>query len=141
MKGSMNWRGTIHECSDAPACDLAIVFLLSVRRPNWSSHGADTLAFPRAFFIGSGFWNLCRAHHFGHKTGSTFLLACNLEHRRSMQYRAVTSSVEGFVQQIACCYLRHGYWFYVKGWVPSGKPRSEESRVGKECRSRWSPYH
>ena len=26
--------------------------------------------------------------------------------------------------------------------VPSGKPiRSEERRVGKECRSRWSPYH
>ena len=24
--------------------------------------------------------------------------------------------------------------------VPSGK-RSEERRVGKECRSRWSPYH
>ena len=23
-----------------------------------------------------------------------------------------------------------------KGWV-----RSEERRVGKECRSRWSPYH
>src|SRR2546426_7384030 len=22
-----------------------------------------------------------------------------------------------------------------------GKPRSEERRVGKECRSRWSPYH
>ena len=26
----------------------------------------------------------------------------------------------------------------VKGWVSS---RSEERRVGKECRSRWSPYH
>src|SRR2546422_11487321 len=35
-------------------------------------------------------------------------------------------------------------------WVPLGKwmsrmyrlfPRSEERRVGKECRSRWSPYH
>mgnify|MGYP002527832506 CR=1 FL=1 len=25
--------------------------------------------------------------------------------------------------------------------VQSGKPRSEERRVGKECRSRWSPYH
>src|SRR3712207_9352595 len=25
--------------------------------------------------------------------------------------------------------------------VPSGAPRSEERRVGKECRSRWSPYH
>ena len=23
----------------------------------------------------------------------------------------------------------------------SGKTRSEERRVGKECRSRWSPYH
>ena len=23
----------------------------------------------------------------------------------------------------------------------SGYPRSEERRVGKECRSRWSPYH
>jgi len=50
-----------------------------------------------------------------------FLLASNLEHGRSMQYRAVTTSVEGFVQQIACCYLRHGYWFYVKGRVPHGK--------------------
>src|SRR4030066_1940112 len=24
---------------------------------------------------------------------------------------------------------------------PELKPRSEERRVGKECRSRWSPYH
>ena len=24
---------------------------------------------------------------------------------------------------------------------PVGKYRSEERRVGKECRSRWSPYH
>ena len=24
---------------------------------------------------------------------------------------------------------------------PQGKLRSEERRVGKECRSRWSPYH
>ena len=23
----------------------------------------------------------------------------------------------------------------------TNKPRSEERRVGKECRSRWSPYH
>lgn len=38
-----------------------------------------------------------------------------------MQYRAVTTSVEGFVQQIACCYLRHGYWFHVQGKVPAGK--------------------
>src|SRR2546422_10463960 len=24
---------------------------------------------------------------------------------------------------------------------PAGRVRSEERRVGKECRSRWSPYH
>ena len=27
------------------------------------------------------------------------------------------------------------------GFVYEGKVRSEERRVGKECRSRWSPYH
>src|SRR3712207_7515928 len=25
--------------------------------------------------------------------------------------------------------------------APGAEPRSEERRVGKECRSRWSPYH
>ena len=25
--------------------------------------------------------------------------------------------------------------------VLTGETRSEERRVGKECRSRWSPYH
>ena len=25
--------------------------------------------------------------------------------------------------------------------IPDDFPRSEERRVGKECRSRWSPYH
>src|SRR2546430_16732296 len=27
------------------------------------------------------------------------------------------------------------------GAVEAVRPRSEERRVGKECRSRWSPYH
>ena len=34
--------------------------------------------------------------------------------------------------------------FYKAGeWLvgENGKVRSEERRVGKECRSRWSPYH
>ena len=26
-------------------------------------------------------------------------------------------------------------------FITVGKKRSEERRVGKECRSRWSPYH
>ena len=30
----------------------------------------------------------------------------------------------------------------LRGWFYGGAaPRSEERRVGKECRSRWSPYH
>ena len=29
----------------------------------------------------------------------------------------------------------------IKGEPGTGKTRSEERRVGKECRSRWSPYH
>ena len=31
---------------------------------------------------------------------------------------------------------------YIGGYNPRGlHHRSEERRVGKECRSRWSPYH
>src|SRR3712207_9318265 len=26
-------------------------------------------------------------------------------------------------------------------WIEDNRERSEERRVGKECRSRWSPYH
>src|SRR5258708_35903895 len=38
------------------------------------------------------------------------------------------------------CDLLQGYYF-AKPQILSGKRRSEERRVGKECRSRWSPYH
>src|SRR5690606_6094690 len=34
---------------------------------------------------------------------------------RTMKYRCVASSPEGLVQQVAVCYLRHGYWWYVTG--------------------------
>ena len=32
-----------------------------------------------------------------------------------------------------------GTWYFYKDGVK--QTRSEERRVGKECRSRWSPYH
>jgi hypothetical protein len=52
-----------------------------------------------------------------------------------MQYRAEATSVEGFVQQIACCYLRHGYWFYVTGCIPPNKSRHDVDRklIEKYC--------
>src|SRR2546425_409764 len=39
-----------------------------------------------------------------------------------------------------------GGWVVIVNWVAVPAPsviveRSEERRVGKECRSRWSPYH
>ena len=30
---------------------------------------------------------------------------------------------------------------FTNSFTPSNPHRSEERRVGKECRSRWSPYH
>ena len=35
------------------------------------------------------------------------------------------------------------FWLnrYGNGSIASHQKRSEERRVGKECRSRWSPYH
>ena len=33
------------------------------------------------------------------------------------------------------------FWVFIIGFVFSLVMRSEERRVGKECRSRWSPYH
>lgn len=54
-------------------------------------------------------------------------------HRRRVQYRCVATSVEGFVQQVAVQYLRHGYWFYVSGQIPNGKePTAVDAKlIGK----------
>ena len=37
--------------------------------------------------------------------------------------------------------LRENYMPYAMSVIVSRAIRSEERRVGKECRSRWSPYH
>ena len=38
-------------------------------------------------------------------------------------------------------YLSDSFLIRVYDLINDEKPRSEERRVGKECRSRWSPYH
>ena len=38
-------------------------------------------------------------------------------------------------------HIKKGDTVYVNSGEDKGKTRSEERRVGKECRSRWSPYH
>ena len=47
---------------------------------------------------------------------------------------AIKSNIPLFV------YLRGNIWMEHK-WAKETIYRSEERRVGKECRSRWSPYH
>src|SRR5256885_5340331 len=43
---------------------------------------------------------------------------------------------------LLAAYASTGDWAKaVRSVVGSDVPRSEERRVGKECRSRWSPYH
>ena len=43
----------------------------------------------------------------------------------------------GFAADIA----NTGLYAWEGDWAGAGLTRSEERRVGKECRSRWSPYH
>ena len=41
----------------------------------------------------------------------------------------------------ACDAGREGELIFRTVYCLAGCQRSEERRVGKECRSRWSPYH
>ena len=38
-----------------------------------------------------------------------------------MGYRCVATSVAGFIQQLAVCYVGRGYYFYVRGGIPAHK--------------------
>lgn len=51
-----------------------------------------------------------------------------------MQYRCVASSVTGFVQQLACNLLPHGYWFYVAGRIP---PHKDPAAVDAKLMARY----
>ncbi len=47
-----------------------------------------------------------------------------------MSYRCEATSLTGFVQQLACAYLRHGYVYFVRGEVPMGKdPRAVDAKL------------
>lgn len=47
-----------------------------------------------------------------------------------MPYRCVATSPEGLVQQVAVSYLRHGYWYYVTGRIPTGKdPEAVDRKI------------
>ena len=57
-------------------------------------------------------------------------------HRPVVIHRGIVSTMERFV-----AYLIEEYKGTFPTWLAPERSRSEERRVGKECRSRWSPYH
>ena len=64
------------------------------------------------------------------KSYTNIYLSIDSERRRYLLYSSVLSGVlYGLKAEI------------VRVEVDVGNGRSEERRVGKECRSRWSPYH
>src|SRR5262249_30215594 len=70
----------------------------------------------------SGFRGLCR------KTTSLKCVRDLLFPGQEMRYHCEATSIPGFVQQLAVCYLRHGYYFYVSGCIPAGKDPCDVDR-------------
>jgi len=44
-------------------------------------------------------------------------------------------------ERVDVCIVGSGFGGSISAWRLAELYRSEERRVGKECRSRWSPYH
>src|SRR2546422_10676472 len=75
------------------------------------------------------------------------------QHMDQMKHNAIVCNIGHFDSEIQIAALNDLTWEEIKPQVdhviwPNGKRiivlakgRSEERRVGKECRSRWSPYH
>ena len=53
------------------------------------------------------------------------------ENRNAQQVREITDKLEQGIKEL----------FESERFKEYLRTRSEERRVGKECRSRWSPYH
>ena len=51
-------------------------------------------------------------------------------------YRYEATSVAGFIQQLAVCYVGRGYWFYVTGTVPEHKDPAEKFNATRHEESR-----
>ena len=74
-----------------------------------------------------------------HASGEDYLEAILVLHKKMGMVRSVDVARHMEVSKPSVCHavatLREG------GFLTMDSDRSEERRVGKECRSRWSPYH
>ena len=81
----------------------------------------------------------------GNNLQITSMSVATTSYRRSAETQERVEETEwhrvvlfGRQAEIAQQYLKKGSRVYLEGRL---RTRSEERRVGKECRSRWSPYH
>src|SRR5256885_17173796 len=58
--------------------------------------------------------------------------------RAAAAARPLARKVRSFIAKVS---LLNFWEISSPGVLGAREPRSEERRVGKECRSRWSPYH
>src|SRR3712207_9389018 len=68
-------------------------------------------------------------------TSETWKDKASGERKEKTEWHSVVIFNENLAR-VAEQYLKKGSKVYLEGQL-----RSEERRVGKECRSRWSPYH
>src|SRR2546422_9879842 len=69
--------------------------------------------------------------------GTNNLGSVSGEYREVMRYEFAPAGVTPSAANEFYVYVSH----YKSGPGSPNESRSEERRVGKECRSRWSPYH
>ena len=67
------------------------------------------------------------------------VLVENIASKRQKLFNDILSA-SGIAQKYNCALKRLDFQ-QEQGLMSSLALRSEERRVGKECRSRWSPYH
>ena len=95
---------------------------------------ADGVAFPNGMAVTPDNSTLILAESYGNK-----LTAFDIAQDGGLSNRRVWADLGDGVPDGICLDAEGAIWY---GDVPNRRcVRSEERRVGKECRSRWSPYH
>ena len=81
--------------------------------------------------------------HMNEREFQPFTIRINEKDKTSISFRLVKVDAKGNIEKD--CQVENldagEYEYYLWDLSSGSSARSEERRVGKECRSRWSPYH